>query len=207
MIESIPKITIALLIAAWLTALGWLVTERNFEPALTSLALLASITTLYIDVWLSARNRRREILQAIVHEIYVNLGVFEDKKFSPNWTNPGGTGLTVYPRVRTSALDSAVSSGVFYTKQDRILVRLLSAWQTMSLELNQRLTITELGTFTNPRPEAIAAWREGLTAGTTLPQIKSALVNLATHLMDSYAAESGIDRNTILFDSAGKASS
>jgi hypothetical protein len=58
-----------LLVLTWLISIVWVVHERSFEPTITSMALLASITALIGDRWIARAENRRAILHALVHEL------------------------------------------------------------------------------------------------------------------------------------------
>ena len=186
---------------AWLIALAWLFSEGDFEPALTSALLTAAISALFIDWWFSPRQRRRELLRALVHELYVNARVLEDPKFSSDWEAPGDVQFAVYPRLQQSALNATIGSGVFHHGRDQVLVGLLHGWREFNAEFNQRLTLMEARTLLSPTKEELVAFRSALTEGQGLKQVKTSLVQLCDHLCESYAKESEFNKDTVLFNS------
>ena len=189
--------TFILLVISFFFAVAWLYFKPDWEPALTSVALLATITGLFIDRWLAAKERRRELLFALAHEVYMNLNVLSDPLFKPDTQPPQAP--SVYPRLYTATLDTVIASGVFTQLSDRKLFRLMHSWRQRASEFNHRLDITELFTFGKPEPEVIASFRAVLTSGIVLSKSREVLTELAAHLMDNYARESGVSRDTILF--------
>jgi hypothetical protein len=143
--KRVRTYTVVLLFAAWLVALSWLISTRDFEPALTSLALLATMTTFYVDQWLSERERRRELLAAVAHELFFDQNVLRD----PLFALPVGDALSpkVYPRLARGAVEYAIASGVFTTARDSALFRLFHSWRERAEDFNQRLNITEMSAF------------------------------------------------------------
>ena len=199
MVNRVPAATVIFLAIAWLLAVAWFVSSPDFEPALTSLALLASISTLYLDLWVRDKRRRAEILKGVVHECYENLNVFKDARFHPDWGKDKGGGLTIYPRMHHSIVDAAVASGLFYGPRDERLVVLLHKWRSQADEFNRRLDVTELRTFVNPTPEEVKNFRRSLTGGSFIQIVRGTLGDLAECLVDNYSGETDIDRETILF--------
>ena len=93
--QRIIKIIVPLLlIIAFLAAVAWAICAPDFEPAITSLALLASLIAIFADRWINSRERRKELLRVLAHELYMNIGVVNDlnealetiKKALPGYT-------------------------------------------------------------------------------------------------------------------------
>ncbi len=189
--------TFILLVTAFAFAVAWLFSKPDREPALTSAALLATITGLFIDRWLASKERRRELLSALAHELYMNLQVLSDPLFKPD-PQPR-QGISVYPRLYIATLDTVIASGALTQKGDRKLFRLMHSWRQRATDFNHRLDITEIVTMGDPQPQVIARFRSVLTTGKILSTTRDTLIELAGHLTDDYAKESGIGRDTILF--------
>ncbi len=188
--------TLMILIGAFLVAIAWFIASPDYEPALTSLVLLATIIGLFIDRWLSERERRRQLLHSLVHEIYMNIGVFDDLNALKSLDKEKQ--IHIFPRFYTFTLTAVIASGAFSTKRDKKLWKLLNGWLQRVIDANNRLHITELQTFSNPNIAEI--FYAKLSTGNVMVITKQSFLELANHLFDTYKTESGIDRNTILFD-------
>ncbi|MGH7786873.1 MAG: hypothetical protein ACRERC_08405, partial [Candidatus Binatia bacterium] len=81
--------------------------------ALTCLTLLTAVTGLFIDRWVTERERRQQLLHALAHELYMNLGALKDLmgiKAQEDQQPP-----QMLPRFYTSTLVTVISSGAFTT--------------------------------------------------------------------------------------------
>jgi hypothetical protein len=194
--------TFILLVVACLLAVAWFFSSPDFEPALTSVALIATITGLFIDRWLAAKERRQELLYSLAHELYMNLQVLSDPLFQAD-AKPRKR-PDVYPRLYIAILETTIAAGAFIEHRDRRLFQLMHLWRQRAAEFNHRLDITELRTFMNPTSDEITTFRNILTRGVILGETRKTLHDLSLHLVENYSKESGINRETILFDSSGK---
>ncbi len=190
--------TLGLLVISFVLALCWLCAKPDYEPALTSTVLLATITGLFIDRWLSSRERRHELLFALVHELYMNIRVLGDPLFVSETV--AETRPRVYPRLYTATLETVIASAAFIERKDRILFRLLHSWRQRAGEFNRRLEVTELCTFTKPTSDLLLAFRKALISGRVLGITRATLQELSSHLIATYNNVSGIDVTTRLFD-------
>jgi hypothetical protein len=193
----IRTITLLLLAAAWFVAVVWLVRVPDFEPALTSLALLATMSTLYVDHWLSQRERRRELLATLAHELFVNLQTLNDPVFSSTPVEPHRP--VVFPRLSLGSTVNVIASGAFTTTRDTRLFKLLHAWRERADDFNHSLWITEVCSFVVRDPKEIGAFREKLGTGRVLQATRQAFRDLSDHLLVAYSSESGITRDSVLF--------
>jgi hypothetical protein len=105
----------------------------------------------------------------------------------------------VYPRLYLGALHAVLGSGAFTEARDQRLSILLHSWLQRAQEFNDRLLATETRTFTNPTPAEVALGRTTLAGGAVMRITRESLNELAGHLVDHYAKESGIGRDTLLF--------
>jgi len=191
----IVSITFILLLAALVASVGWLITTPDFEPAITCLTLVTAITGLFFDRWLGEREHRRQLFSALIHEVYMNLGALQDiKKIT---SDTGADGPKMMPRFYNSTLAVVVASGVFATKRDAKLWKLLHDWLQRSTEANTRFLTTE--TYTFEHPETTAVFYEKLATGEVMKVASQTLLNLTNHLFEAYVKESGIDKDTVLF--------
>lgn len=192
----IVGLTVGLLVIAFVTAVVWLITAPSFEPALTCLTLLTAVTGLFIDRWVTEQERRQQLLHALAHELYMNLGALKDvMAIKPQ---EGEQRPQMLPRFYTSTLVTVISSGAFATTRDKTLWKMLHDWLQRSTEANIRLQTTENLTFMHP--STTTSFYEKLSSGAVMTLTAKTLTDVTAYLMDHYSAESGIDRSTVLFD-------
>ena len=185
-----------LLIAAFLAAVMWAVCAPDFEPAITSLALLASLIAVYVDRWMNIRERRKELLGVLAHELYMNIGVVKDLKTAKNDENISKP--HIYPRFYTTSLTSVIASGMFAGPKDKELWKCMHGWLQRSTDFNNRLNVTESQIFSNPVNAKAFNKKvaEGRVATIAIAEFKE-LMNI---LMTNYKTESEIDYDTVLFE-------
>jgi hypothetical protein len=145
------------------------------------------------------KRRRQDALHALVHELYVNMNILHDPKYNPP---DGQTGtFVVYPRLLMETADHNIASGSLRSATDKKLLRLLYSWKEIGHDFNHRLDVMEQCVLKDPSIRNISSWQTKLTrTGRTLPSVRANLQNLLERLVSEYSAESGIDRNTILFE-------
>ena len=93
-----------------------------------------------------------------------------------------------------------ISSGAFVQDRDRQLFKLLHTWQQRAGEFNRRLDITELRTFINPTVAELIAY-QNLHETSGFAVTLEALKQLAEVLITAYSKESGITKDSVLFQS------
>ncbi|MBN3922852.1 hypothetical protein [Nostoc sp. NMS4] len=176
-------ITFFPLLLGFILAAVWWTQAGTFEPLLTGLGLLATITGIFGERWASANEKRIEFLRALLNECRSNEVILSDSRFNPNSHKPGRP--IVFPRLIISVTETAMSttgyayaSDVFVERQDRELFSLLHQWRHTANEFNRRLDITELRTFTNLSPQEIRSLYEALQE---LKEFNDAL-NLTQHI-------------------------
>jgi len=187
-----------LFIFAGILALFWYHNERNFEPLITVILIIAGILSISIERWFNLKEKRRELLHELVHELYINLNIVNDSKFNPNSNE--AEKFVVFPRLLNIALQACIVSGAFTLKKDKKLFNLMHSWIEFSTEFNNRLNITENAMLLNQTPPNSSRWRIKLKEGQTFIIIKKSLTDLSRHLIKCYKNESGIDETTVLFD-------
>lgn len=190
--------TFVFLIAALAASIGWLLNSPSFEPAITTLTLLTAITGLFIDRWLNERERRRQLLQALMHEVFTNLGVLKEVQAITAVTERQTPKML--PRFYNTTLAAVIASGTFATDKDARLWKLLHGWMQRSTEANIRFAATE--TYTLEHPASTRMFLDILRDGVALGIVREVLVDLTNHLFEAYAKESGIDKTTIMFASS-----
>jgi hypothetical protein len=140
-------------------------------------------------------NSRAAALRAVAHEVYVDLSVLQDAKFQQSATI--GVYL-VYPRVQFSVLQTVIASGVFSHRHDNDLLRLMYRCLQISMEFDNRLGLTEQSCL-RASVDDITIWQSTLTSGIVLETVRSAFRELGELVFTKYSAESGIDKDTVLF--------
>ena len=177
-------------------ALVWAFREPGFDPAITAFGLLASLAAVLGDRWLAERQRRREMLRAVVHELYANQRVIEELNSLKQAEYIGQA--NAYPRYLTVALSGAIASGFFAEGRDARLFYLMHMWLQRATECNVRLNIMELMACLRadaPHDRLNTLTSEGAVARAGVDACQA----LIHHLMNHYPKESGLDWETKLF--------
>lgn len=156
----VTLITFVSLLLGFILATVWWAKERNFEPLLTALGLLATITGIFAERWASAYEKKIEFMRALLNECRANKAILSDNRFKPNSRKSGRP--IVFPRLIISGTETALASGVFAERKDRELFSLLYNWLRTANEFNRRLDITELRVFTNLSPQEMISLYEAL---------------------------------------------
>jgi hypothetical protein len=181
------------LAVALVLAIVWAVAGFDLEPWVTSAALLAAVLGIFVEPWLATKELRRGLLRDLAHELFRNLHVVQDSKMK---SSDGS--FVVYPRVSTTVVEAALSSGLFSGGSDERLIKDLHAWHELAGEFNNRLDLTERQTIA-ASTEDRQSFQRKLVEGRTLESVRTQLASLTSHLMEHYADESGIDLDTVLF--------
>lgn len=152
--------TYGLLGAAFALGIAWFVSPDNsrWEPAVNTLTLVAGLTGILLERLTSEAERRSQVLQAVADELQENTRLLADPRFSVSQAR-----RQVYPRLVVSAVDLALVSGVLARQRDTELFGLLHRWRDAVHELNRRLDLTEIRTFTDSiSEEELEAFRRAL---------------------------------------------
>lgn len=189
-------ITPLLVLFAGILTICWIITGQDFEPYITFILILAGFLGIFVDKWIRLRETRKGLLYALVHELFVNMQVINDPKFSPN--SEEAKNFVIFPRLSNSVVEATIISNAFGSKKDRKLFKLLYSWREISTEFNKRLDFTEIAIH-DQSSTTIKHWRETLKDGVTFSQVKKSIVEISDHLLKNYKTESGIDGNTVLF--------
>ncbi|QQR84043.1 hypothetical protein IPJ72_02505 [Candidatus Peregrinibacteria bacterium] len=187
-----------LFIIAAILAIFWYLNQKEYEPIITTILIVAGIAGIYIEKWSNSKQKRKDLLHALVHELYINLNIIQDNKFNPNHEKIKQ--FVVFPRVINIATEACIVSSAFISDNDKTLFKLMHSWVEHSMELNNRLSLTENAMLNDATPSNITNWREKLRDGETLLGIKESLNDLTIHVIKNYKNESGIDEDTVLFD-------
>jgi hypothetical protein len=158
----IAAITIGCLGTAGLLSVVWLVTETGggrFEPAVQSLGLLAGIAGLVLERRAAAAEHRDQAVAAVADELAVNAEILTRHPFGDD--EPAAS-RTVYPRLRMSAVDTALSSGALSKRADDDLVRALHDWRDEVDTFSHQLSIAEILAFTDGSAEVLRDLHAGL---------------------------------------------
>ena len=185
------------LFVAGLLSVAWFYSEKTFEPFITSLLIFAAITGFFVEKWISDRGKRKRLLFALTHELFINMGVLEDATFRAN--NKDSSKFVVFPRLESSIVNDVIRSGSFLGARDKLLFKMLHIWRERIQQFNNRLDLTEIACLLNPSPDNILMWREKLSSGGMIQQVKDAYIDITNELLNNYSNESGVDRDTELF--------
>lgn len=141
----VTVVTYGLLAVAFTLGVVWFFWPDNsrWEPAVNSLTLVAGLTGIFVERLTSEAERRSEILRAVRDELAENQRLLADERF----TTTNGRRRQIYPRLIISAVDSALVSGVLARQREAALADQLHRWRDTVNELNRRLDLTELRTF------------------------------------------------------------
>jgi hypothetical protein len=112
----------------------------RFESASTILALLAAVSGIPADRWAVAAERRTNMMDALTRELTENRSFFTDASFLPENQGLG----QVYPRLKLSAVETALLTGIFDGHKDAEIQTRLFDWRNAAENLNRRLDLTEL---------------------------------------------------------------
>ena len=157
-------VTFCSLVSGLILAIIWFIADPQldyrFEPALTAIGLLATLTGIFAERWASVKEERRVILLALYREFQSNKAILSDSRFNLNIDSIEHP--VVYPRLLMSVTETAITSGVFAERKYRDLFWLLHQWRDIVNEFNRRLDITELRTFVDPSPPEIREFYRAL---------------------------------------------
>jgi hypothetical protein len=194
--RAIVLATFILLAMAFTASLGWLLSNPDWEPAITAITLLTAITGLFIDRWLSEREHRAQLLVALVHELYMNAGVL--KQLDEIIEQAASTTVIMMPRFYNSTLSSVIGSGTFATSRDARLWKLMHAWLQRSSEANERFSFTE--SYLGSHPKSASDFCVKMRDGNVMRLVRETLLALSVHLVEHYRKESGVGSDTAIFD-------
>jgi len=192
----VNKIVPVLLFIAVIAAIAGVIFEQQFDPAITILALLASLIAIFTDRWINSKERRKELLRVLAHELYMNIGVFNDLNAAKKDENL--TKAHVYPRFYTTSLTTVISSGMFTGPKDKKLWKSMNGWLQKSSDYNNRLNISETQVFSNPKNAN--AFNKKITEGKAAIEAISEFKKLVDIVMTNYEIETEIDYDTVLFE-------
>jgi hypothetical protein len=127
--------------ALLLSVLWWLYpSSSRLEAGGTILALVAAVSGIPADRWAAAAERRARMVAALRRELTENRLIFDDPSFLPENQGLG----QVYPRLKLSAVETALLTGPFDGYGDAEIHRNLLDWRNAADDLNRRLDLTEL---------------------------------------------------------------
>jgi len=159
----------------------------------TVCALSAAALGLVVEPQLQLREPRRGLLRDLAHELVRNRQVLE----APPLQSRDGTYVT-YPRVSTTVVGTALSSGMFSAGKDDRLIKDLHGWHEVAAELNRGLGILERETF-SALPETRRVAKRGVLRGEGALKIRRQFQALHDCLIEDYAVESGVTADTLIF--------
>lgn len=189
-----------LLMFALIMSVAWMSASTTFEfpPAISSLLLIAALTTLCMDRFVGQREQRHRLLRALAREIYENLCVLKDVETLSDRTD---TKVMMLPRFRNATLASVIDSGAFDTPGDAKLWKLLHNWLHRCNEGNCRMAVTEACVIQNGG--SVAAMQDRMSSRSGLRDTKKACIELAKHMVEKYARESQLEGGEAMIASMG----
>lgn len=142
---AVTVVTYGLLGLAFVLGVVWFFWPENsrWEPAVNSLTLVAGLTGIFVERLTAEAERRTEVLRAVADELSDNERLLADERFAAG----NGRRRQIYPRLVVSAVDLSLASGVLARHRDAELVGQLHRWRDTVHELNRRLDLTEIRTF------------------------------------------------------------
>jgi hypothetical protein len=105
--------------------------------------------------------------------------------------------FNMLPRFYNSTLGAVIATGIFSTKRDGVLNKLLHNWMQRSTEANIRFSATELHTMSHPG--TAANFLKTLRNGGVMQKVEASLIGLSNHVTEKYSRESGITNETVFF--------
>jgi hypothetical protein len=144
-----------------LLGVAWFVnspSEQRYEPAVSTLALLAGLIGIFAERWAAERERRNHAVASIATELWHNQKLLDDKAFQPTNLNRRRD----HPRLMASALDAAFASGALSPRRDGELIEALHRWRATVNTVNQRLDVTEFLTLTATSTDQIERYNRAL---------------------------------------------
>jgi hypothetical protein len=169
----------------------------TYEPAVTICALLAAIIGIFVDRWAANRDRRRELLRSVTYELYENARRLTADVFRP--TPEQAKGHAIHPRLFTASIDAVIASGVFTEARDGKLIKQMTVWRHAIYDLNHRLDYAEHWMSSRVMKMDFTALRLELTQGPAFQAALTSIKALYDVLMQNYATESGVRKDTPLF--------
>ncbi len=185
------------LIIANLVAIWWYIDERGFEPFITSLLIFAAITGIFVEKWIAERDKRKELLVGLAHELFINMNKLKDGIFTPTPSEMGK--FVFYPRLESIVVNSVIWSGSFSGKKDKDFFKQIHIWREKCQQFNRLLDQTETACMLNSSTWNITKWRETVSSGVVRKKILEAYNGITNEILGKYSKESGIDKNTDLF--------
>lgn len=178
----VSLITFCSLVSGLILAIIWFLVDSKkdniFEPALTAIGLLATLTGIFAERWASVKEERKILLLGLYREFQKNKAILLDSRFHLNIDSIEHP--VVYPRLIMSVTETAIASGVFAESKYRDLFWQLHQWHDIVNEFNRRLDITELRTFVEPSPPEIREFYRALRESNSF----SNAVDYISHISD-----------------------
>ena len=185
MLKFMKYMTPTLLVVALFGAVMWAIRAPDFEPAITSLGLLASLIAIFAEKWVSEKERRKELLLVLFNELFLNLQFKFDleKVGDPESVN----NMKIYPRFHNMSVSTVIASGAFTGSKDSVIYQAMSFWHQCSSDYNNRLHHTELRVFANQ--ESVTTYNTMLAKGEVSLQTFEALDDVMEKLIQYYGKE------------------
>lgn len=134
----------------------------------------------------SSEARKDALVHAMASEVMLNLGVVADKKLTAD-----GGDFIMFPRVHHVALDGALGSGLFTSKNDKQLLSRATELREVLVSLNQRLEFTENRMADDP--SAVATFRSRLSGGQVLADARDSISSFGRLLVEGDYVDGGYE--------------
>jgi hypothetical protein len=161
--RPIAAMTFGSLAIAGLIGVVWFFSvsgTSRFEPAISSLGLLAGLTGILAERRATARERRYLTLITLADELNKNQSSLNNLDYALR--HELAPKPRVYPRLAVSAVDAALVSGALTKAGDTPLLRSLHEWRDEVNSFNRRLDLTEMRIFATGRREEVIEFEQVL---------------------------------------------
>ena len=134
----------------------------------------------------SQEAQKSGLVRGVAAELLMNLSVISDPKFTET-DEEKLSQFVIFPRLQITALEAAVSSGLFLNEQDRLYLTRVVNLRELLNDFNLRLNFTELQMGNNR--ENITLHRTKLRDGKVRTQVMLKLQKLGQLLMSKYGVK------------------
>lgn len=185
-----------ILVVALMLSVLWIVTSKDrFEPSVTSIALLATLLSIFIDKNLSRIEKRQEIIKGLIYEMTENFRILESPRYKvENITEE----RWVFQKFTCITAQAAVVSGIFLTSRDQKLYRVLNMLIQNVNDINRRVEFVEQTYMSFTDPKNVIQLKTKLLTGSGMTTFVSSLKTYGKFLVSQYWDESGLFQDSDL---------
>jgi hypothetical protein len=140
----IYRVTFLLLFSAWIVSIIWFFSKPDYEPALSAIALLASITGVFAERWHAKKELREQLFGTLIQEIQLNKMLLKN----PPFKDCDKLEVRIFfPRLYSEALDRFIYSSEFLSINDRPFLYALHRHKQVITQVNRKINAIELKLF------------------------------------------------------------